>query len=74
MTIKAGKIACGEMSDETAGDIPEDLVKAVLAARTKAKHSCASHLLAHRALDSSTAQVDTTSYQLLHLICVNSWS
>ena len=33
MTIKAGKIACGEMSDELPKNIPEDLVKAVLAAR-----------------------------------------
>jgi anti-sigma factor RsiW len=35
VTIKAGKMACGEMSDEM-GAIPEDLVKAVMAARTKA--------------------------------------
>ena len=33
MTIKAGKIACGDLSDELPADIPEDLVKAVLAAR-----------------------------------------
>ena len=33
VTIKAGKIACGEMSDELPRDIPEELVKAVLAAR-----------------------------------------
>ena len=33
MTIKAGKIACGETSDELPKNIPEDLVKAVLAAR-----------------------------------------
>ena len=33
MTIKVGKIACGEMSDELPVDIPEELVKAVLAAR-----------------------------------------
>jgi anti-sigma factor RsiW len=32
-TIHAGKVACGEMSDELPGNIPEDLVKAVLAAR-----------------------------------------
>ena len=31
-TIKAGKIACGEGSDELKA-IPDDLVKAVLAAR-----------------------------------------
>lgn len=31
-TIKAGKIACGEASDELKA-IPDDLVKAVLAAR-----------------------------------------
>jgi anti-sigma factor RsiW len=35
VTIKAGKIACGEMSDEMRA-VPEDLVKAVLAARAKA--------------------------------------
>jgi anti-sigma factor RsiW len=34
VTIKAGKIACDEMSDEMAA-IPDDLVKAVIAARTK---------------------------------------
>ena len=34
LTIKAGKIACDEMSDEM-GAIPDDLVKAVMAARTK---------------------------------------
>lgn len=34
MTIKAGKIACDEMSDEMRA-IPDELVKAVLAARTK---------------------------------------
>jgi anti-sigma factor RsiW len=34
IVIKAGKIACDEMSDEMR-DIPDDLVKAVLAARTK---------------------------------------
>jgi hypothetical protein len=33
MTITAGRIACGEMSDELPKNIPEDLVKAVLAAR-----------------------------------------
>ena len=33
MTIKAGKIACGEMSDELPADIPEELIKAVLSAR-----------------------------------------
>ena len=32
-TIKAGKIACGEASDELPDNMPEDLVKAVLAAR-----------------------------------------
>lgn len=32
-TVKAGKIACGEHSDELPSDVPEDLVKAVLAAR-----------------------------------------
>ncbi len=32
-TVKAGRIACGEMSDELPDNIPEDLVKAVLAAR-----------------------------------------
>lgn len=32
-TIKAGKIACGEASDELPDNVPEDLVKAVLAAR-----------------------------------------
>jgi anti-sigma factor RsiW len=37
VTIKAGKIACDEMSDEMML-IPDDLVKAVLAAKaTKAK-------------------------------------
>ena len=34
VTIKAGKIACGDMSDELPA-IPDDLVKAVLAARQK---------------------------------------
>ena len=34
VTIKAGKIACDEMSDEM-GAIPDDLVKAVMAARSK---------------------------------------
>ena len=34
VTIKAGKIACDEMSDEM-GSIPDDLVKAVMAARSK---------------------------------------
>ena len=34
VTIRAGKIACDEMSDEM-GDIPDDLVKAVIAARQK---------------------------------------
>lgn len=34
VTIKAGKIACDEMSDEMRA-IPDDLVKAVLAARAK---------------------------------------
>ncbi len=33
MTIQAGKIACGDLSDELPKNIPEDLVKAVLAAR-----------------------------------------
>ncbi len=33
MTIKVGKIACGEASDELPENIPEELVKAVLAAR-----------------------------------------
>ena len=33
MTIKAGKIACGELSDELPKNMPEELVKAVLAAR-----------------------------------------
>lgn len=32
-TVAAGKIACGEHSDELPTDVPEDLVKAVLAAR-----------------------------------------
>ena len=32
MTIKAGKMACGEMSDELPA-IPDDLVQAVMAAR-----------------------------------------
>ena len=32
-TVKAGKIACGEASDELPANVPEDLVKAVLAAR-----------------------------------------
>ena len=31
--VKAGRIACGEMSDELPADVPEDLVRAVLAAR-----------------------------------------
>jgi len=35
VTIKAGKIACDEMSDEM-GSIPDDLVKAVMAAKSKA--------------------------------------
>ena len=35
MTIKAGKIACDEMSDELPR-IPDDLVKAVMAARKMA--------------------------------------
>jgi anti-sigma factor RsiW len=34
VTIKAGKIACDDMSDEM-GPIPEELVKAVLLARVK---------------------------------------
>ena len=34
VTIRAGRIACDEMSDEI-GAIPDDLVKAVMAARTK---------------------------------------
>ena len=34
VTIKAGKIACDEMSDEM-GAMPDELVKAVLASRTK---------------------------------------
>lgn len=34
ITIKAGKLACGELSDEMQA-IPDDLVKAVLAARAK---------------------------------------
>jgi anti-sigma factor RsiW len=34
VTIRAGKIACDEMSDEM-GSIPEDLIKAVIATRTK---------------------------------------
>ena len=34
VTIKAGKFACDEMSDEM-GAIPDDLVKAVIAARSK---------------------------------------
>ena len=34
VTIKAGRIACDEMSDEMQA-IPDDLVKAVLAARLK---------------------------------------
>jgi len=33
MTVKAGKIACGEFSDELPANMPEDLIKAVLAAR-----------------------------------------
>jgi anti-sigma factor RsiW len=33
ITIKSCKVACGEMSDELPANIPEDLVKAVLAAR-----------------------------------------
>ena len=32
-TIKAGRIACGDMSDELPADVPDDLVKAILAAR-----------------------------------------
>ena len=32
-TVTAGKIACGENSDELPTDVPEDLVRAVLAAR-----------------------------------------
>jgi anti-sigma factor RsiW len=34
VTIRAGKIACDEMSDEM-GPMPEELIKAVLASRTK---------------------------------------
>ena len=34
LTIRAGKIACDEMSDEM-GPVPDDLVKAVMAARSK---------------------------------------
>ena len=34
VTIKAGKMACDEMSDEM-GPMPEELVKAVLLARSK---------------------------------------
>ena len=34
VTIKAGKIACDEMSDEM-GPMPDELVKAVLASRPK---------------------------------------
>ena len=34
VTIKAGKIACDEMSDEM-GAMPEELIKAVLLARSK---------------------------------------
>jgi anti-sigma factor RsiW len=34
VTIRAGKIACDEMSDEMP-EIPEELIKAVLAARQK---------------------------------------
>lgn len=33
ITIKAGRIACDELSDELPQNIPDDLVKAVLAAR-----------------------------------------
>lgn len=33
MTIEAGRIACGDKSDELPANIPEDLVRAVLAAR-----------------------------------------
>ena len=36
VTIKAGRIACDELSDEMQADFPDELVKAVLAARTKA--------------------------------------
>ena len=32
-TVKAGKIACDEHSDELPTNVPDDLVKAVLAAR-----------------------------------------
>ena len=38
VTIRAGRIACDEMSDEMSdemGSIPDDLVKAVIAARGK---------------------------------------
>ena len=35
ITIKAGRIACGETSDEMPA-VPDDLVKAVMAARVKA--------------------------------------
>lgn len=31
--VKAGRIACGATSDELPADVPEDLVKAVMAAR-----------------------------------------
>jgi anti-sigma factor RsiW len=33
ITIRSCKIACGEMSDELPANVPEDLVKAVMAAR-----------------------------------------
>ena len=33
ITIKAGKIACDELSDELPDNMPDDLVRAVLAAR-----------------------------------------
>jgi len=32
-TVKAGRIACGDMSDELPADVPEELVRAVMAAR-----------------------------------------
>ena len=34
VTVRAGKLACNELSDEMLA-IPDDLVKAVMAARTK---------------------------------------
>lgn len=37
ITIKASKAACDHVHDRDANDVPEDLVRAILAARNKAE-------------------------------------